>query len=74
MSKEYCNPLSTVLLRLVYVQLMLRIADILVIRCTVNYYECVENRLIILHTLEEVDTLKTNVEFFLIQRAVVCKK
>jgi hypothetical protein len=57
-SKEYCNPLSTILLRLVYVQLMLLIADILVIRCTVNYFECVENRLIILPTLEEVGYFK----------------
>ena len=34
-SKEYCNTLRTVLLKLVYVQLMLLIADILVIQCTV---------------------------------------
>ena len=48
---------------------MLLIADILVIRCTVNYYECVENRLVILHTLEEVGYFKTHVEFFIVQRA-----
>jgi hypothetical protein len=52
-SKEYCNPLSTILLRLVHVHLKLHISDILIFRCTVNYYECVENSLIILHILEE---------------------
>jgi hypothetical protein len=33
---------------------MLVIADISIIRCTVNYHECAENRLVLLHTLEEV--------------------
>jgi len=63
-SKEYCNTLRTILLRLAYVQLMLLIADILVIPCTVNYYECVENRLIILHTLEVVGYFKKQCRIF----------
>ena len=63
-SSECHHPLSTTLLKLVYVQLMLLITDILVFRCTVNYYECIENHLIILHTLEEVGYFKIQCGIF----------
>lgn len=52
------------MLRLVYVQLMLLFADILVIQCRVSYYEFVENCLIIFHTLEEVGYFKIQCGIF----------